>query len=289
MPGQPTPRCAVARPTRLNKLLSQRGVASRRGAEKLIADGKVTIDGEITDHPAERIDVDEQDVRIDGEPLPPEPEPVYLMLYKPRGTITGRDDPQGRKSVLSLLPPQLPRVEPVGRLDYDTEGALLLTNDGHLAHHVLHPSAEAPRRYHAKVYRTPSTRSLQLIRAGKVYLEDGPSAPAKVRILERTESGNAWVEITLSEGRNRLVRRLFEQLGHPVSKLRRESFATISIRGMKRGEIRHLRPDELRRLHDIADGEKPSQAGRFKYKKGYARPKPKKRRHGKHKKGSYRR
>lgn len=269
---------------RLNKLLADRGVASRRGADELIKDERVTIDGRVatvTDrvHPAET-----ERVRVNGEPLPPPPPLVYYLLYKPKGYITGRDDPQGRRSVLDLVEELQVRVEPVGRLDYDTEGALLLTNDGELAHHLTHPSNQIPKRYRAKVYRTPDAEDLTKIKNGKVFLEDGPAHPAKVRVIEQTDKENAWVEITVTEGRNRLIRRVFDALHHPVSKLRRESFATLSIRGMERGEVRPLTREEIRRLKDLAEGKKPKSAGKLRRKAGFAKPKPKKKRHGKHKK-----
>jgi 23S rRNA pseudouridine2605 synthase len=261
----------------LRRVLTARGVASRREAEALIFEGKVTVDGTPAEHPAMPVTPAEQDIRVDGEPLPELPPSVSYLFYKPKGCITGRDDPDGRESVFDLIGDSINhRVEPVGRLDYDTEGALMLTNDGHLAHDLTHPSRDVPKRYAVKVWKTPSERALRMIRKGKVFLDDGRVPPCKVRILERTESGNAWVEITVTEGRNRLIRRLFAQLGHPVSKLRRESFATLSIRGMERGQLRPLTPDELRRVRDLAAGRAPEQSGRVRRKAGWARPKPKK-------------
>ncbi|MEZ4319064.1 MAG: pseudouridine synthase [Myxococcota bacterium] len=269
-------------PIRLNKLLAERGVASRREADDLISTGRVTVDGRVGTV-EERVDPDEVDVRVDGTPLPEAPPRVYFLLYKPKGYITGRDDPRGRKSVLELVEHLPVRVEPVGRLDFDTEGALLLTNDGVLAHKLTHPSSAVPKRYRAKVYRTPDERDLALIRQGKVFLEDGATLPAKVRVVEQTDTENAWVEITVTEGRNRLIRRMFEKLGHPVAKLRRESFATLSLRGMERGDVRPLTSEEVRRIQDLANGTKPKNAGRLKRGKGFAKPKPKKKRHGQHK------
>ncbi len=263
---------------RLAKLLAQRGVASRRAAESLIEQGRVTVDGQVVPV-VTLVDASTQEVRVDGKPLPREPEKVYFLMYKPRGYITGRDDPEGRKSVLELLEGVQTRVEPVGRLDLDTEGALLLTNDGDLAHQLTHPSRKVPKRYLAKVYRTPDESDLSKIRAGKVFLEDGAAAAARVRIADTTDGTNAWVEITVTEGRNRLIRRLFARLGHPVSKLRRESFATISIRGLERGQVRPLTGNEIRRLRDIAAGRKPSGAGRPRGK-GFAKAKPPKKRPG---------
>lgn len=269
---------------RINKLLAERGVASRRAADALIEDERVTIDGALA-KVTDRVALDQVHlVKVNGEPLPPPQPKVYFLVYKPKGYITGRDDPQGRRSVLDLVEDLQIKVEPVGRLDYDTEGALLLTNDGDLAHRLTHPSTKVPKRYRAKVYRTPDDQDLARITNGKVYLEDGPAHPAKVRVVEQTGQDNAWVEITVTEGRNRLVRRIFEALHHPVSKLRRESFATISIRGLERGEVRPLTREEVRRLQDLAEGIRPKSAGKLRRKAGFAKPKPKKKRHGKHKK-----
>jgi pseudouridine synthase len=257
---------------RLSKVMSARGLCSRREAEGWIRDGRVSVDGEVV---REVVPVDPrlQDIRVDGKPLPPEPEHVYLLLYKPRGCITGRDDPHGRKSVFDVVGELPIRVEPVGRLDFDTEGALLLTNDGVLAHALTHPKNQVPKRYLAKVYRTPDERDLEALRTG-VFLEDGRTAPALARIVDQTDTTNAWVEITVTEGRNRLVRRMFGKLGHPVSKLRRETFATLSIRGMERGQVRTLTGEELQRVRDIADGVRPQRAGGQR-REGWAKAKPK--------------
>lgn len=260
----------------LARLLASRGLASRRKSEQLVFDGLVTVDGVVADHPAQPVDPDRQTILVDGEELPEPPPSLYYVFYKPRGCITTRDDPEGRRSIFDVLPEMPHRVEAVGRLDFDTEGALLLTNDGTMAHKLLHPSTEVPKRYAVKVWKQPSERSLDMIRTGKVFLDDGRVPPCKVRPLDQTEGGNAWLEITVTEGRNRLIRRLFAQLGHPVSKLRRETFATVSIRGMQRGTIRPLSADEIRRLEDLAAGRTPSRAGKVNYKRNWAKPKPRK-------------
>ncbi|MBT3221315.1 MAG: rRNA pseudouridine synthase [Proteobacteria bacterium] len=261
---------------RVSKLIASRGVVSRRSAESLIAEGKVTVDGEVVTEQGTTVDPKRADVRVEGKKLPPAPLLVYYLLYKPKGYITGRDDPKGRKNVNQFVE-RLPfRVEPVGRLDYDTEGALLLTNDGNLANLLTHPSSAVPKRYLAKVFRTPDDRDMKLIEKGKVFLDDGASPKAKVRIVDATDAKNAWVEITVTEGRNRLIRRIFAQLGHPVSKLRRESFATLSIRGMERGDLRQLTEPEVKRIRDIGHGIHPGLAGHPKSRKGFAKAKPKK-------------
>lgn len=246
---------------RLAKVLAARGLASRREAEAMIEAGRVTVNGEVVTHPGHPVDPSGDHVRLDGKKLPAEPRLVYVLLYKPRGYIVSRDDPKGRKSAQSLIEGLPERVEAVGRLDFNTEGALLLTNDGELAHKLAHPSSGVPKRYLAKVYRCPSERTLQRIETG-VVLEDGKTGPCKARVVKSTDTGNTWIEITVTEGRNRLVRRLFAAVGHPVAKLRRESFATLSIRGLQPGQSRELTKEEVARLHDLAKGVAPSDAGR---------------------------
>ena len=264
---------------RLSKLIASRGMASRREAEALIADGKVTVNGAVVKEVVP-VEAEHDRIVVDGRPLPKAPPLVYFLYYKPRGLVVTRDDPEGRPSLFDEV--ELPhRAEPVGRLDMDTEGALLLTNDGDLAYALTHPKNQVPKRYKVKVYRTPDEGDLKALREG-VFLEDGRTSPAKVRIVDATDASNAWIEITVTEGRNRLVRRMFQQLGHPVSKLRRESFATLSIRGMERGQIRPLTGAEVRRLQDMAAGKKPAAAGR-KRGKGFAKAKPKHQRPGKKK------
>ncbi len=235
---------------RLAKLLAQRGVAARRKAEELIAEGAVTVNGE-TAAVVTLVDPERDVIMVRGEPLPAAAARAYYAMNKPAGFITGRDDPWGRKSVLDLCRGLPVRVEPVGRLDYDTEGVLLLTNDGQLAHRLTHPSREIPKRYVARVTGVPDDAAIQTIRRG-LPLEDGPTAPADARVLSRDSRGNARVEVTVTEGRNRLVRRIMLHVGHPVLALRRESFAGIPVRGMKPGEVRPLTTAEVRRLRKMA-------------------------------------
>ena len=257
---------------RLTRLLAMRGIASRREAEKVVAEGRVTVNGAVASGVV-LVDPEADAIRVDGRALPAEPAKLYYLLYKPKGVMVTREDPKGRPSVFSLLGDLGDKVEAVGRLDFDTEGALLLTNDGALAHALTHPRHGVPKRYLAKVYRTPDEKDLAAIRTG-VFLDDGRTAPALVRVKGRTDTENAWLEITVTEGRNRLVRRMLGALGHPVSKLRRESFATISIRGMERGQLRPLTGEEVRRLQDMAAGIRPDRAGK-KRGQGFAKPKPK--------------
>lgn len=261
-------------PIRLAKLIAERGLASRREAERWIAEGRVTVNGQAGGD-TWMIRPGKDVVKVDGQRLPPAPDKVYFLLYKPRGCITGRNDAEKRRSVHDLVEHLKVRLEPIGRLDYDTEGALLLTNDGALAHKLTHPSMKVPKRYSVKVHNTPGPEKIRAIEQGKVFLDDGPAQPAKVRLVEGTAANNAWLEITVTEGKNRLVRRIFQQLRHPVAKLRRESFATISIRGMERGQVRPLTAAEVRRVQDLANGVKPKNAGRVRRKTGFAKAKPK--------------
>ena len=258
---------------RLAKVIAQTGLTSRRAAERMVEEGRVEVAGETVYHPGHPVK-NPADVRVDGRALPQPPAPAYFLLFKPRGVLTTRDDPEGRRTVMEFIAPLPVRVEPVGRLDMDTEGALLLTNDGHLAHKLTHPSSNVPKRYAVKVWKKPHPKQLERLKRG-IKLDDGHTKPALLREMDSTDTGNTWYEVTVTEGRNRLVRRMFEAIGHPVSKLRRESFATLSIRGMERGDVRPLTGEELQRLQEIAEGRDPREAGHgSKYKKGFARPKP---------------
>jgi 23S rRNA pseudouridine2605 synthase len=248
--GVPSDRAPASE--RLDRFLARRGYASRRKVAELLSAGKVLVNGKQATEAGERIVPGHDRVTVEGRPTRNRPGLLYFLLYKPKGCITGREDPKGRPSVFDLLPRLGARVEPVGRLDYDTEGALLLTNDGDLAHRLTHPSNEVPRKYVAKVWKTPTKRTLERLQSG-IQLEDGPTGPCKARILSVTDEGNAWVEIVMREGRNRLVRRLFDALGHPVSKLRRVSFGRISIGGLERGQYRALTPDEVASLKHLVE------------------------------------
>jgi len=260
---------------RIAKIIAWSGRASRREAERMVEDGLVNVNGETVFHPGHPVDARTDVITVEGERLPPPPPPLYFVAFKPRGLLTTRTDPEGRRTVQELVDHIPHRLEPVGRLDMDTEGVLLFTNDGDLTHGLLHPSNAVPRRYMAKVWKRPDDRKLARIQRG-VRLDDGPTGPCKARVVEETGTGNCWIEITVTEGRNRLIRRLFESIGHPVSKLRRESFGTVALRGLERGQVRPLSGEEVRRLRDIVGGKDPRLAGhKGRYKPGFARPKPK--------------
>ncbi|HVM08797.1 MAG TPA: pseudouridine synthase [Acidimicrobiales bacterium] len=225
---------------KLQKVLAAAGVASRRACEELIADGRVSVNGEVA-HQGQRVDPETDVIEVDGGLIPVKPGRVYYLLNKPRGTITTADDPQGRPTVVDLVPAE-PRVFPVGRLDGDTEGLLLLTNDGELTHRLTHPSFGVDKEYVAEVEGEPTNAAIRRLREG-VELDDGPTAPAKVARLEPNV-----LRITIHEGRNRQIRRMCEAVGHPVVRLIRTKIGPLADRRLKPGAWRPLEPDEVRAL-----------------------------------------
>jgi 23S rRNA pseudouridine2605 synthase len=231
---------------RLAKYLAHAGVASRRAAEQIVAAGRVRVDGAVVTDPARDVD-DERDVRVDGRRVRASaPERVVLALHKPAGVVSTAKDPQGRPTVLDLV--RSPgRLYPVGRLDAETTGLILLTNDGELAHRLTHPSFEVPRTYRARVRNAPVREpALRALRDG-IDLEDGRTAPAKVR---RVASGH--VELTIHEGRKRQVRRMLEAVGHPVLSLERVAFGPLRLGELEAGGHRRLSPAEVERLRQAA-------------------------------------
>jgi 23S rRNA pseudouridine2605 synthase len=229
---------------RLQKILARAGVASRRGAERLMVEGRVTCNGEVARELGTKADLDRDDLRVDGVRVRPPKALVYLVLNKPRGVLTTRSDPEGRETVMAFVP-AVAGLFPIGRLDVTTEGLILLTNDGAFAERVSHPRYEVPRVYHAKVRGIPDARALERLRAG-VRIEGDLLRVDRVRILE--SDNNAWVELTLHEGRQHEVKRLLEGVGHPVSKLRRVSFGPVTTRGLEPGRFRTLTPREIEGL-----------------------------------------
>jgi 23S rRNA pseudouridine2605 synthase len=229
---------------RLAKYLAHAGVASRRAAERLIADGRVTVDGETVTDPARDVDGG-HDVRFAGRPVKAEAHEVYA-LNKPVGVVSTAHDPQGRRTVVDLIASEH-RLYPVGRLDADVTGLILLTNDGALAHRLTHPSFEVPRTYHARVRHPPLKEpALRALREG-VELDDGPTAPARVRKLAADR-----LELTIHEGRKHQVKRMCEAVGHPVRELQRVAFGPLRLGGLEPGEHRRLTPAEIERLRSLA-------------------------------------
>ncbi len=234
---------------RLQKILAQMGIASRRKAEELILDDKVTVNGKIATI-GMKADPDRDYIKVAGRlvagPSQKGVQKVYLMFNKPKGVVTTLSDPEGRPSVKDYLRNIRQRVFPVGRLDYDSEGLLLLTNDGDFANAVLHPSRGIPKTYHAKVKDIIEDDKIEKLRRG-VRLEDGVTMPAKVRKMRQTEN-NSWIEITIYEGKKRQVRRMLDEVGHPVLKLTRMGVGGLKLGNLKPGGIRHLTLEELQHL-----------------------------------------
>ena len=229
---------------RLQKVLARVGIGSRRVCENLIADGRVTVNGAIADL-GRRVDPDSDEVEIDGVAVGVKPGLVHYLLNKPAGVVTTADDPQGRPTVIELVPVE-PRVFPVGRLDMDTEGLLLLTNDGALTHRLTHPSYGVEKEYIAHLEGSPTRAELRRLREG-IELEDGLTAPAEAALL-----APGVIRLTIHEGRNRQVRRMCDAVGHPVIRLVRSRIGPLADRRLKPGQWRSLTTAELRALETAA-------------------------------------
>lgn len=232
---------------RLQKYLAQSGVASRRGAEEMIRDGRVRVDGKIVTEMGLKIDPESQCVQCDNKKVKPFEHPlVYILLNKPRGYVTTLSDPQGRPIVTSLLNNISTRVFPVGRLDLDTEGALLLTNDGELAHKILHPSHETTKSYEALVQGIPAKGKIKALEAG-IELEGRKTWPAKISLIKRKEP-NMLFRIMIHEGRKRQIRKMFQAIGHPVIALKRVAYGKLALGSLKTGSYRFLSAKELEKI-----------------------------------------
>jgi 23S rRNA pseudouridine2605 synthase len=234
----------VTSPERLQKILARAGFGSRRASEALIAAGRVRVNGEVATL-GDRADPETDRIEVDGAVVGVRPGLVHYLLNKPAGVVTTASDPHRRPTVVELVPAE-PRVFPVGRLDAETEGLLLLTNDGELAHQLTHPSFGVDKEYLAEVEGRPTRGALRRLREG-VDLEDGPTAPAKVSVV-----GERLLRITLHEGRNRQVRRMCDAVGHPVRRLVRVRIGPIADRRLAPGEWRALEQDEVRALERAA-------------------------------------
>ena len=235
---------------RLQKYLALSGVASRRNAEKMIADGRVAVNGRVITEMG--VQVEEEDiVCVDGVRIFPETEKHYVVYHKPAGEVTTVNDPEGRPCVLDHFRDYPVRLYPVGRLDYDSEGLLLLTNDGELAQRLTHPSCEVDKVYLARVTGNPSNEAIDRLRRG-VFMEGDQrkTYPAQVRVV-RDESLFSDIVVTIHEGRNRQVRRMFDAVGHKVLLLRRIRFGAVELGDLRRGEWRELTQEEIDALHRL--------------------------------------
>jgi 23S rRNA pseudouridine2605 synthase len=237
---------------RLQKVLSQAGIASRRAAEKLIAGGRVMVNGTTVTEMGVKVDPATSEIKVDGRRVKAAERHRYILLYKPAGVVTTRSDPQRRRTVIELLSGVREYVYPVGRLDYDTEGLLLLTNDGELAAQLTHPRHGVERTYEAKVSGMPDEEALDRLRTG-IPLDGHRTLPADVVLVNKGRRDRyGLVRMTIREGRNRQVRRMLEAVGHPVRELTRTRFGPITERRLKPGQWRELTAEEVRTLKGLA-------------------------------------
>jgi 23S rRNA pseudouridine2605 synthase len=238
---------------RLQKVLAAAGIASRRACEILISEGRVEVNSEIVVEQGRRVDPERDVIRVDGARIPPPRRHRYLALNKPRGVVATMNDPEGRRTVADLIAERRnERLFHVGRLDADTEGLLIVTNDGDFAHRLAHPSHQVPKTYIAEVAGAVSEQTLKRLRRG-ITLEDGPVRPTSVKIVS-TAGDKTLIKITLQEGRNRIVRRTMESVGHPVRRLSRIGIGPVRLGNLKVGAYRELTREELGGLLDLTGG-----------------------------------
>lgn len=243
---------------RLQKVIAKAGIASRRHAEKLILEGEVQVNGAVVTTLGTQVDSTKDHIKVGGKRIKLEPHKIYLLLNKPRGYITSVKDPQGRPTVMDLIPDVGARVYPVGRLDYDTEGLLLLTNDGDFAQELTHPSHGVEKTYWVKVRGRIPDEKMDKVAKGGISLAGGKSAPCKISFIRETNE-NSWVEIVLHEGKKRQIRMMMVKIGHPVVKLKRVGYAFLKVGDLPLGACRSLSPDEVRRFQRLSS-KKPVEA-----------------------------
>lgn len=234
------------KPERLQKILSKAGVTSRRKAEGLIIQGRVSVNGKIVRELGSKAVLGKDEICVDGKALEPESEEVVLALFKPRRCVTTLHDPQGRPTVADFVNNFPMRLYPVGRLDYDAEGLLLLTNDGELAHRLQHPRYKVPKTYLVKVRGHPPAEALTSLQQG-VNLEDGITAPAELIVMEEDQKAT-WLSLTLREGRKHQIKRMCAAVGHPVLRLKRIKVGPIKLDKLRPGQTRRLKSREVRSL-----------------------------------------
>jgi 23S rRNA pseudouridine2605 synthase len=234
---------------RLQKVLAAAGVASRRACEVMISDGRVEVNGTVVTEQGLRVDPDRDVVRVDGSRIPPPRRHSYLVLNKPRGVVSTLSDPEGRRTLADFVADRRERLFHVGRLDTETEGLLILTNDGDFAHRLAHPSYEVPKTYLAEVAGVVSRATMKQLRAG-LLLDDGPVKPTSVKVMS-TGADRTLIKITLHEGRQHIVRRTMDAVGHPVRRLSRIGIGPVRLGRLKVGDMRDLTREELGGLLDL--------------------------------------
>ena len=256
------PRTESPDAQRLQKLMARAGIASRRAAEELIAQGRVSINGHIERELGAKADPAVDKILVDGRPLALPTSTTVVLFHKPAGVVTTKSDPEGRTTFLDYLPKKYHSLHSIGRLDFDTSGVLLLTDDGELTQLLTHPSHGAEKVYWARVAGTVSVATLKQLEAG-IWLDDGKTAPCRARVRAQTEK-NALVQLTLTEGKNRQVRRMMEAVGHPVRALRRVRFAEVELEGLLSGAHRELIGGEVHALKKYAEKPKRDKTPRRK-------------------------
>jgi len=235
---------------RIQKILAKAGIASRREAERMVIEGRIMVNGRIVDTLGFKADPFKDHIKVDGRRLAHFEPKITLLLNKPRGYLSAVKDPKGRPTVMDLLKKVKWRTYPVGRLDFDAEGLLLLSNDGDLTYLLSHPRFSIPRTYLVKVRGVPDEKKLTRLKRG-VMLEDGKARAVSSYILHQSEK-NSWVRVVVTEGRNRLVKRMFSAIGNPVLKLKRVEFGPIQLGDLPIGQFRYLTPEEVMKLKQIS-------------------------------------
>lgn len=264
---------------RLQKIIAAAGIASRRKAEELITQGRVAVNGQVISELGSKADPDRDHIKVDGKALRLPERHIYLLLNKPKGYVTTVSDPEGRPTVMELVKKAGGRIYPVGRLDYLSEGLLLLTNDGELANHLTRAASHVEKTYLVKVSGRPTDEDIEKLRGGvRIGRRPGPrrdepvrTAPARIRIVKEAE--NPWYEVTLIEGRHRQIRRMFEEIGHHVEKIKRVGYGPLTL-DVEPGQWRQLAPKEVQALHRPGAGRRPmqSEGGRRNQRNQRTRP-----------------
>jgi pseudouridine synthase len=235
---------------RIQKILAKAGIASRREAERMVVAGRVSVNGQVVEALGFKADPSRDHIKVDGRRLTHLEPKVILLFNKPRGYLSTVKDPRGRPTVMDLLKNVRWRIFPIGRLDFDAEGLLLLTNDGDLAHLLCHPRFSVPKTYLAKVAGVPEEKKLNRLRRG-VMLEDGEAKAVSCSVIRQREK-NSWVRVVVTEGRKRLVKRMFSAIGHTVLKLKRVEYGPIRLGGLPFGQFRYLTAEETEKLRKIS-------------------------------------